>query len=524
MSPVLRKPGSAPGVTCSLLFAALLAAGCTDPRDEEPAGPTWEADIAPLLSARCTSCHSGESPEGDYSLDSYPELLEGGTDEVPNAIAGDPGSRLLTVLAEPGHQEFLADEPGAAELLRRWVVDERLAFFNSVVHPPGFVNPADPDFHGREIAEAGWDFSECQSCHGQNYAGGTARSSCLDCHPGSPEACSTCHGTGALGGPSPSLGSEEALGAHREHLRATTIAERVECNECHVVPETMRDTGHLDGDNRAEVTFGERASARGASPAYELTTRTCSDVACHGSGIEGGTVPEPVWNQGEEAGACGACHGLPPAVTSSGAPHPPVQSCEACHPTAGPALTIIQPELHVNGIVDVSSVVAGCSGCHSGPGDPLPFRDTSGNTTPTSLTVGAHDRHLAPGTFSDGVGCGDCHPVPASLGDPGHIDGPPAEVIFATGTGFDRTTLTCVAGCHGSDLAGGAPESPVWNDPNVEVVCGSCHEIPPPVLRSGAPHPPAGECGSCHGQVIDELFQWVNKSLHVNGQVETGGP
>ena len=39
---------------------------------------------------------------------------------------------------------------------------------------------------------------QCQQCHGSNYNGGTAQSSCYNsgCHntPGGPEACNTCHG------------------------------------------------------------------------------------------------------------------------------------------------------------------------------------------------------------------------------------------------------------------------------------------------------------------------------------------
>ncbi len=64
--------------------------------------------------------------------------------------------------------------------------------------------------------------------------------------------------------------------------------------------------------------------------------------------------------------------------------------------------------------------------------------------------------------------------------------------------------------------------SPIWTDPN-SVVCGSCHGNP----NNGNPRPSGNihsgffinDCFSCHGSVINQSGQIINKSLHVNGVI-----
>jgi predicted CxxxxCH...CXXCH cytochrome family protein len=188
----------------------------------------------------------------------------------------------------------------------------------------------------------------CSGCHAEADADGTGltpgplhANGTVDLGDGSG-GCGACHGAGD--DPSPLTGS------HPRHL-APALRAPLECAECHRLPTTPLDDGHFDTTVGAEVTFGALASARGASPSIDVSGR-CSDVACHGAGIGGGTVPEPTWGVAGAA-ACGACHGLPPP-----APHSPSLSCSttACHggyATPGPGLSTEGIAVHVNGRVDL---------------------------------------------------------------------------------------------------------------------------------------------------------------------------
>ena len=121
------------------------------------------------------------------------------------------------------------------------------------------------------------------------------------------------------------------------------------CTECHVVPGSVADPGHLDTALPAELTFGPRATAGGAAPDFNGTT--CTSVYCHGATLSGGSLTEPAWTTVDGTQAeCGSCHGLPPTEG-----HPTASHCSYCHPSViDDALTIINPALHVNGRTDYS--------------------------------------------------------------------------------------------------------------------------------------------------------------------------
>ena len=90
------------------------------------------------------------------------------------------------------------------------------------------------------------------------------------------------------------------------------------------------------------------------------------------------------------------------------------------------------------GCGDSQSVVAlagsaTCSACHSGPGDPPPFRAPGGLTNPSLLPVGAHTPHLNGGLTSN-ITCSDCHIVPS--------------VVNVTVPAWQPATKTCTSACH----------------------------------------------------------------------------
>ena len=340
------------------------------PLQGTPANPVaWEEDIAALFAAQCNSCHSGDKPAGKYRTDSYLEAL--GPTSAPVAVAGDPDSLLLRTIDPQLADAEHAPVSGAHAKAREWVVDGRLAFFRSAIHEGGILNPNDPQFHKYLVRDRGWNFSDCQGCHGPDFTGGKAGVSCQTCHDlqvgadGVP-TCTSCHGT-APQSPAPPRDltrgeetSKKGVGAHQAHLVGQTlISAPIPCTACHQVPAEVGSAGHLDTLRPAELTFSGLAVADGASPSWNGTS--CSGAYCHGGGakLSGDTLSQvPVWTGGTPQAFCGSCHGLPPKP-----PHPAVAfpNCAGCHPRtvtlqgniivsgSGDART----SFHINGVVDV---------------------------------------------------------------------------------------------------------------------------------------------------------------------------
>ncbi|RME27768.1 MAG: CxxxxCH/CxxCH domain-containing protein, partial [Deltaproteobacteria bacterium] len=113
--------------------------------------------------------------------------------------------------------------------------------------------------------------------------------------------CSSCHGSEESFAPPEGVRGQTAttdiaVGAHQTHLKAGHVRGPVECSECHVVPASIEQQGHID-QLPAEVTFGELATNGGASPSWERQSATCSGVYCHGATLKGGKVEAPVWTR-----------------------------------------------------------------------------------------------------------------------------------------------------------------------------------------------------------------------------------
>jgi predicted CxxxxCH...CXXCH cytochrome family protein len=250
---------------------------------------------------------------------------------------------------------------------------------------------------------------------------------------------------------------------------------------------------------------------------------------------------QPVWTRvGTGEAACGACHGIPP-----GAPHSPDSRCQVCHRKAY-VKGLLDKTMHANGTVEVNY---GCSGCHGGGDNAAPPLDLSGNTDESLPTVGAHQAHLrAFDGFSAPVACSECHQVPARFDDPGHVDHLPPATVFpdAAGVGtlarkagaapvYDPATGTCSSVyCHGNgltftgDLSPGLIRSPSWTGGASQIVCGSCHGIPPTGHKAGTT---LFACARCHRQTIDATGAIVVKtdaasgarsSTHIDGNLTLG--
>lgn len=184
---------------------------------------------------------------------------------------------------------------------------------------------------------------------------GCSRSRLSDGLPATTD-CTGCHGQGTDPTPPPAVdGTTDtkaiAVGAHQAHMRGSDIAGPVECGECHILPMVANGTEHPDPWGRpAAVDFGNLAHWDSAGPVWDRETRTCAGTFCHGSTLRGGEDrPPPVWTRVDGSQIkCDSCHGNPP-----GESHPQDSQCEKCHSDVSAGGVIKNPELHVNGKVEL---------------------------------------------------------------------------------------------------------------------------------------------------------------------------
>lgn len=219
-------------------------------------------------------------------------------------------------------------------------------------------------------ADVNWDVKSCYACHtdpDRSFISKPAGScSSTDCHGGSAAgvyACNTCHGMTNGDADNPfhwappkGLRGEEAtdllaVGAHQAHLNAPSGKfKAVQCSNCHVIPESWDDDGHILNDDtpgRADVIFSGTAIRFWAdSPQYDPQSGTCSSTHCHGSA-------SPAWNEMLDL-QCTSCHGMPPVGRFGTHPQDSrAQNCYWCHGSVVDAdRNIIDKERHINGYLD----------------------------------------------------------------------------------------------------------------------------------------------------------------------------
>lgn len=174
--------------------------------------------------------------------------------------------------------------------------------------------------------------------------------------------CSRCHGQNGDPTPPPAVNgatSTESIGvgAHQAHVRGSAIVHPIPCSECHVVPTTADGIVHPGPSGQpAPVVFGPIATHDSASPFWDRTTRTCTDVFCHGSTLRAAeNRSPPLWTRVDGSQRqCDSCHGYPPRPS-----HPQRMDCEACHYLVVSANGVISnPLLHINGSLEADITVA----------------------------------------------------------------------------------------------------------------------------------------------------------------------
>lgn len=544
------------------LSLGVVVSACAKGRPEVAGTPrceTWQDDVGALFTRRCQTCHTGARPAGGYDTSTYLGVLAGGSDTVPNATAGDPTSRLLGVLDPATADDVHQPVSDVFSTARRWVVDCQLSYVQSSIHRDGILDPASSDFHGQLIRDHKYDFALCQKCHGDDFAGGSSRVSCLSCHAQGPTACGTCHG------------DLSTKGSHAFHLGRGPMKKGFACSTCHVVPAAYTDVGHIflaDGSldpAPVEVTLGAIAAAtpaggvRAGPPVYDPVTQTCSNVYCHGATLadSAATTTSPVWSApGTGQAECGSCHGAPPSHGNDSAPGS-MTACVACHPSVVDAdRKIVGTDRHINGQIDFGVPAAGCGACHGSTASPAPPPDLTRETSPAAVGVGAHRAHLAGTAHLRGpIACNECHRVPTELSSPGHFTGhaaadpidltvgaevfpaDPAVGVLASAGGavprWDPAAATCSGVyCHGGglvlggDTKAGVDRVPVWTASG-GLTCGvACHGLPP--VRS--PHLATMtllDCVTCHARTVDAAgaillagSPGAETSAHLNGVID----
>lgn len=128
------------------------------PESAKPAGPTWDADVAPMIDAKCLACHATADMTG-LAMDTYADVIAGGK-EGPVVVPGDSADSVLyTIQAAGGHPATLTTDELA--ILKAWIDSGAAENAGSAGSGPVWVG---------EIASLFQ--TTCGACHGAGGMGG----------------------------------------------------------------------------------------------------------------------------------------------------------------------------------------------------------------------------------------------------------------------------------------------------------------------------------------------------------------
>ena len=88
---------------------------------------SFTRDVAPLLARKCLTCHNAEKNKGKFRLDTFENLLKGGSSKDPSVVPSKPAeSRLFTILLEKDPDDRMPQKddplpPAQIALIERWI-------------------------------------------------------------------------------------------------------------------------------------------------------------------------------------------------------------------------------------------------------------------------------------------------------------------------------------------------------------------------------------------------------------------
>lgn len=351
--------------------------------------------------------------------------------------------------------------------------------------------------------------------------GTSSRLSCLACHAGRASA---------QGAPARSLKGFTLSTTHSQHLKYP--AANINCQTCH--SQTTTDAATLKNfsgvrrhvNSKRDVTFsaslpyGTYTSYKSSEAGSAGNTKTCNNVSCHGGKSRSAWSATAVNNDN----TCAHCHGS--AGTS------------AALANIAANRKFFAPGYKNGAVLGISS---------------------DGNVSSNDFRVGSHFKHIS-SIYMTAIKCNECHTVPGNPFDGTHT----AAARYASQTltfsqsssarwdGVNLATLTAFAGytsgtaskgatcssvyCHGSRLkngdTSGSYRKPYWNYSaminysNQAQACGRCHGNPPAAGSTASIHSgktATTSCYTCHNEVVNSSGTIIDKTKHINGQVEYSG-
>jgi hypothetical protein len=194
-------------------------------------------------------------------------------------------------------------------------------------------------FHGKYLQTKDWATTECKSCHGSSYNGGTSDKACFTCHTSFPHEakftdghesymennnyplseCKTCHGVDLTGGVRINISCSQS-GCHRDASNNPKSPEA--CNTCHGVFNASADS---------TITWAPPRSVNGN------TATSDRGVGAHQKHIATGTIGKTV--------KCTECHTIPANISDVDHIDSPFNVTVAFHDTLANLVT-------ANGIIN----------------------------------------------------------------------------------------------------------------------------------------------------------------------------
>jgi len=397
----------------------------------------------------------------------------------------------------------------------------------SANHPPGWLDPASRNFHGKAANTAGFEHATwggtlaCSACHGGYTPGDESPNSkapsCYACHAGGPDG-SPRHPAAWNDPAAGDFHGKVVVAAGTDFSRAR--AGGLTCNACHAGLAATQPSPVKTAPN----CFACHAGGPSGSPDHPEGWNDLASANFHGRTV---VAAGRDFRKARSGGlTCDRCHAGGDARETS--PQPAAPNCYSCHaggPGGSPGhpagfMTMASASFHGKVVreagFDYTKAKSGglaCSACHAGaaPGAASPVAaapnchacHTGGPTgkghgpgwgDPRAAEfhgrfLGAHGGYLL--ARSGKMHCGGCHATAADVPSPW----PLAPTCFACHQGGPSGAPGHPAGWAFPGSGSVAPHAQAAR--NDLAYCGRCHNT----AAIGRPNPAPGvrlDCWSCH--------------------------